>query len=376
MTNLKKLILILATIIILLSAGTLSREIVLNNTPPNTQPQNSIAESYPSTTSPTTSQKQEEEPQLEKLPEKKVLENGKHTFQTFNNCGPASLSMALSYYDIAVSQKDLGDSLRPYQHPKGNNDDKSVTLTELALKATEYNLAAYHRPAGNIEILKYFINNDIPIIAKTWLTEDEDIGHYRIIKGFDSNTKTIIQDDSMQGKDLSYTYERFNNLWEKFNYEFLVLVPTGKEETALKILGDLATEKKAWETALQKADQQTKKDVSNIYAQFNRSVALYQSNRYQEAVAVYENIADKLPSRTLWYQIEPILAYYQLGEYDTVLKITSQILNNQNRAFSELYSLQGKIYELRGEEKKAQESFADAEKYNRSNYWKVNLNEI
>ena len=38
------------------------------------------------------------------IPEAKVLAGGSHLFQTFNNCGPAVLSMALSYYGIDVSQ--------------------------------------------------------------------------------------------------------------------------------------------------------------------------------------------------------------------------------------------------------------------------------
>ncbi len=31
--------------------------------------------------------------------------------------------------------------------------------------------------------------------------------------------------------------------------------------------------------------------------------------------------------RTLWYQIEPIQAYYELGDYDTVMAMADQIFN-------------------------------------------------
>src|SRR3989344_7915758 len=37
----------------------------------------------------------------------KTLENEYHVFQTFNNCGPASLSMIFSYFGINKSQKEL-----------------------------------------------------------------------------------------------------------------------------------------------------------------------------------------------------------------------------------------------------------------------------
>ena len=49
--------------------------------------------------------------------------------------------MALSYYGVRESQQDLGRDLRPYQNPQGNNDDKSVTLAELAENKPEVFLA-------------------------------------------------------------------------------------------------------------------------------------------------------------------------------------------------------------------------------------------
>jgi uncharacterized protein len=143
------------------------------------------------------------------LPLSKTLENNYHIFQTFNNCGPAALSMLLSYYEINISQKEIGDSLRPYQNNNGDNDDKSVTLDELGIKAKESGLNYYRRPAGNPEIIKSLIASDIPVITRTWLSEDEDIGHFRIIKGYDETQEEFIQDDSYDGKNLRYSYIGF-----------------------------------------------------------------------------------------------------------------------------------------------------------------------
>ena len=121
---------------------------------------------------------------LPSVPSQKVLSNGGyHIFQTFNNCGPAALSMALRFYGTNVSQAQLGQALRPYQIPGGDNDDKSVTLDELGEKAKEYGLIPYHRPMGNPQIVKQFIANDMPVIARTLTKPTEDIGHYRVIKG-------------------------------------------------------------------------------------------------------------------------------------------------------------------------------------------------
>ncbi|MBI2621488.1 MAG: C39 family peptidase [Candidatus Levybacteria bacterium] len=302
---------------------------------------------------------------LPPIPSSKVLSNGGyHIFQSFNNCGPAALSMALRFYGINVGQAELGLALRPYQIPGGDNDDKSVTLEELAEKSREYGFIPYHRPMGNPEIVKHFIAQDMPVIARTWTKPGEDIGHYRIIKGYDEVAETFLQDDSLQNKNLTYTYADFNQIWKKFNYEYLVLVPKEKVEIANAILGENADEKTAWQRARKNAEQEVAQNPTDITARFNLSVAYFNTVQYQSAVDEFEKIESQLPFRTLWYQIEPILAYYELGNYDRVFQITDRVLNNYNRAFSELYILRGKIYLERGQIDLARGEFQKAVFYN------------
>lgn len=303
---------------------------------------------------------------LKPLPLKKILNNNYHIFQTFNNCGPAALSMALSYYGIDETQETLGNDLRPYQIPGGNNDDKSVTLEEMAEKSKEYGFIPYHRPNGDTKIITYFISYDIPVISRTWLRQNEDIGHYRVVKGFDSQKQTLLQDDSLQGKNLWYSYEEFNALWKKFNYEYLVLVPKNKQTIAEVILKDDANEKVAWTKAVQTSRKSLEENPNDMYARFNLSVALYHSGAYQESVAEFEKVEHQLPFRSLWYQIEPVLSYYELGDYQRVFSITNSIFNNHNRAFSELYLLRGEIYKKQGNVTQAKSEFQKAVFYNKN----------
>src|SRR5690606_183463 len=125
--------------------------------------------------------------ELPQIPAEKTLRGGTHVFQRYNNCGPAALSMALSYYGINISQEELGSNLRPYQVASGDNDDKSTTLEELAAKSKEYGFVPFHRPVGSAEVIKQFIAHDMPVITRTWTKPDEDIGHYRVIKGYNEN---------------------------------------------------------------------------------------------------------------------------------------------------------------------------------------------
>lgn len=303
-------------------------------------------------------------PTLPPLPTSKILDSGYHVFQTFNNCGPASLSMALSYYDFSISQQELGVALRPYQIPNGDNDDKSVTLNELAQKAKDYGLIPFHRPRGTQTMIKHFLANNMPIITRTWTKLNEDIGHYRLIKGYDDTTQSLLQDDSLQGKNLWYTYDEFNQLWEAFNYEFLVLVPPDKETVARAILGEFADEKTAWKAALVSAQKEGELQPESVYAHFNASVAAYHIGDFQTAVTEFEMVESRLSMRMLWYQIEPIQAYYELGNYDRVFEITDRVLNNHNRAFSELYLIRGQIYLKQGNQTAAKAEFEKAVEYN------------
>ncbi len=298
------------------------------------------------------------------LPKSKTLVNDYHVFQTFNNCGPAALSMALSYYGIEKSQIELGNELRPYQNPQGIDDDKSVTLEELSQKAEEHGLISYHRPNGSVELIKNFIAEDIPVITRTRSTEYDDIGHYRVVKGYNDETEEFLQDDSLQGHNLTYSYTHFVDLWRMFNYEYVVLVPKGKQDIAKRILADEIDPKLSWDKAVKSAKRDLELDPTDIYAKLNLSVALYHTGDLVGAVEAFEEVESSLPLRALWYQIEPIQAYFELGYYERVFALTDTIINNHNPSFSELYLIRGNIYKLQGNLEAAKAEFELAYKYN------------
>jgi tetratricopeptide (TPR) repeat protein len=274
-----------------------------------------------------------------------------------------------------VNQQELGKDLRPYQYPPGNNDDKSVTLDELALKAIDLGFTVYHRPAGTIELIRQIVSQDIPVITRTWLHKGEDIGHYRVITGYDDATNEIIQDDSYQGAGLRFTYTDFLELWQAFNYEFLLIVPKQKQQSVELKLGSLKDSQEAWKQALLLAEQELNKNPDNIYSQFNQSVALYKNNQYQESVNVFEHIEHRLPDRMLWYQLEPIYAYYFLGDYDRVFEVTQEILEGGNRGNAELYYLLALIYNKQANQAMADKNVKWANTYNSSTYWKKSIEE-
>lgn len=293
-----------------------------------------------------------------------LVANNYHVYQTFNNCGPATLSMILSWWGRPVSQDELGDKMRPYQVASGDNDDKTIFTYEFVDWAEKYGYEAVGRVNGDINLLKTFTANGIPVIVKTWLHPNEDIGHFRIVTGFDEDKQVIIQDDSYEGPNRRISYFDFLSMWQPFNYDYIIVYPSEKAELVEAIIGEEIDENVAWENALERAIKEKEKDPENVYPPFNMSTAYYHLGDYQNSTRAFESVEGGLPKRMLWYQIEPVQAYQKLGEYDRVFEITNKVLENGNRAYSEFYMIRGEIYLEQDNIEAARQQFELAVKYN------------
>lgn len=298
--------------------------------------------------------------------DKGLLASPRVSYQTFNNCGPATLSMMFSYYEIIKSQKELADLMRPYQDPKGDNDDKTIFPEEFVSWAEEFGLKSLHRPNGTIKLLKLFLANEIPVVVKQWLRPGEDIGHFRIVRGFDEKAKLIITDDSYFGPKRKHSYFNFLSMWQPFNYSYTVVFPEEKMETVLAILGEDLDKKAAYRQALERAKEESELDPESIYPIFNQATSYYHLEEHGRAIEAFASVEKRLPRRMLWYQIEPILAYQKLGEISRVFEISDYLFANGNRAFSELYQIRGEIYLEQGNQASARQEFELALHYNRN----------
>ncbi len=313
--------------------------------------------------------KQEEEVkkvQIKTPGEYALVDNFKHTYQAFNNCGPATLAMILGWYGRNVSQKELGDAMRPYQIASGDNDDKTIFTYEFVDWAKKYGFSAIARINGDIDLLKTFTANGIPVVVKTWLHPNEDIGHFRIVRGFDEEKKVIIQDDSYEGPNRRISYYDFLSMWQPFNYAYIIVYDGSKKDVVEEIIGNEMEERAAWENALARGKKESQLDEENVYPWFNMATSYFHIGDYGNSIASFEKVEARLPKRMLWYQIEPIEAYKELGKYDRVFQITDHILTNGNRAFSELYQLRGEIYLSQGNKAAARKEFDLAMEYNKN----------
>jgi hypothetical protein len=288
-----------------------------------------------------------------------------HTYQTFNNCGPANLSMILGFYGVKTNQQEIADEIRPYQHPKGKNDDKTMFLEEFANYVVGFDLSSVVRVAGSIDIVKQFLANGLPVVTKQLLHLGEDPGHYRIVRGFDEENQVLVCDDSYDGPNRKISYDSFLKLWQPFNYAYIVVFPPSEKFTVEAILEEIDP-KLSHRKAVERALKEIEKDPENIYPYFNLSTSYYHLDDYAKTVEFFEKVEERLPDKMLWYQIEPILAYQKLGDFERVFKLTEKVFASGNPAFSELYQVRGEIYLSQNEKEKARAEFEKAILYNKN----------
>ncbi|MCL4440154.1 MAG: C39 family peptidase, partial [Firmicutes bacterium] len=280
--------------------------------------------------------------------------------------------MDLAYYGIDVSQQDLANILRPYNNPQGYNDDKSVALEEFEPVVKNYRLIFYSRPNGTVNLVKSFLANDIPVLTRTWLKEDDYsqkssayIGHFRILTGFDDAAQEFIQMDSIEGSR-RFSYSQFLRLWQPFNYEYAVIAPLEKEGAIRAILGPEESSQVAWSNAKQRAQDELKTNPQSLYSNFNLSVAYYSLGQYQDSVQTFSKIRQRLPIKMLWYQLEPVLAYQQTKDYPEVFTLTDQIFQSGNPAFAEAYIVRGDAYLAQENKEAARREYQKAYLYNQN----------
>ena len=172
-------------------------------------------------------------PGLPPLMSEVQLEGLTHQWQTWNNCGPATITTNLSYFGQPERQVDAAQLLKP------NKDDKNVSPHELAAYARTTGLEAMVRQGGTIDQIKAFLSNDLPVLTETWLVHDGDgLGHYRLLVGYDDATGQFNTFDSLNGPNYKVDYDQFEADWRVFNRLYLVAFPPEQAETVAAIVGD------------------------------------------------------------------------------------------------------------------------------------------
>lgn len=255
-----------------------------------------------------------------------------HIYQSWNNCGPATLTMALTYYNIPADQNPAAQWLKP------NYEDKNVTpweLVEYVNTQLPGNLRALVRHGGNLSLLKTLIANDFPVVAEAGYDPPNDpqgwMGHYLFVSGYDDAAQTFYTQDSFEGANYPYAYDYFDQFWRHFNRLYVVVYEVGREAELMTLLGDDADEEQNFANALETARSEAIDNREDPFAWFNMGTNFVYMGMYAEAAAAYDqarNVGDGLPWRMAWYQFGWYKAYLEQGRYDDVIALAQAALND------------------------------------------------
>ena len=286
------------------------------------------------------------------------LQGFSHQWQTWNNCGPATITTNLSYFGRPETQADAALLLKP------NKDDKNVSPHELAAYARTTGLEAIVRQGGTIDQIKAFLSNDLPVLTETWLVHDGDgLGHYRLLIGYDEATGQFNTFDSLNGPNYKVDYDQFEADWRVFNRLYLVVFTPEQADTVAAIVGDDMDDTTMYEGLLAQAVSEAEANPDDAIAFFNQGEALTRLGRYQEAVVAFDRARELgLHWRRLWYQFAPFKAYYTVGRYQDVLDLSEATLKGTG-GLEEAYYYHGLVLEATGQPG-AQADFEAALTYN------------
>lgn len=294
-----------------------------------------------------------------------------HEWQTWNNCGPATLSFYLSYFGSRLTQADTGALLR--HHP----DDKNVLPEELANFARQQGYLATVRVNGDYDLMRTFLSNGIPVMIETWLEEEpnDGMGHYRLLTGYNDAGQYWIAYDSyisqgLLNPDGSYRgirlpYAETDALWRVFNRVYLLVYPPEQEELVRNIFGDdLSDAVKSERTALERAQNEIAINPNDAYAWFNLGSMQMAFNNPSEAAADFDQARTiGLPWRMLWYQFAPFEAYYATGRYEEIITLADATMRNV-KSIEELYYWKGNALAALGNQDAARKQWQLALTYN------------
>ena len=301
------------------------------------------------------------------LPSAARISGIRHQQQTWNNCGPATITMALSYYGWQQDQAYAGARLKP------NREDKNVSPHELAdFVAEETFVKAIVRTGGTLELLKRLANEGFPVIIETGaMFEAYDwIGHYRVLIAYDDNLELFYFFDSFLGvgaaaQGVAFSYDQVDSDWQAFNRTFIVVYEPQREATLRALLDTHWDEREAAQFAFDTAQAEARRQPQNAFAWLNMGTSLVALDRHEEAAVAFDqaNRTGNLPWRIFWYQFGIFEAYFAVGRYDDVLSL-ARINQNNSSELEETYYWQGRVREARGNRQGAESLYRRALAYN------------
>lgn len=290
------------------------------------------------------------------------LNGVKHDYQRWNNCGPTTLEMYLSFFGKNDTQVQIANVLKP------DPDDKNVSPDEIATYARGDGLNALVRINGSLDRIKLLLSNGLPVMVETGFDPPQAhqgwMGHYRLITGYDD--KSFITQDSYDGPNVKVEFGAMDTAWRQFNRTYILLFSKAQGPLLRAILSGDVDDSAMYSSAVGEARLELAANPKDAFAAFNLGSSLVGLEDYPEAAAAFDQARQLgLPWRMLWYQFGPYVAYLQVGRYDEVVALADATLKPVPD-LEESHYYKGLALEKLGEFAQARSEFASALQYNKN----------
>jgi len=143
-------------------------------------------------------------PEVKAAPATAVFDDMKHVWQSLNNCGPASVVMALSTFGIDVSQESARVPLRGANVLSGMGPQRVDGWV-----SANFGLRSVWRNNGTNELIRRLVANGFAPMVTQWMQDPKvsRIAHWRVVRGYDDAASTFYVNDPMLGNMVSLSYQ-------------------------------------------------------------------------------------------------------------------------------------------------------------------------
>src|SRR5437762_1975726 len=173
-------------------------------------------------------------PEPKAAPAAAAFDEMKHVWQSLNNCGPASVVMALSTFGIDVSQESARVPLRGTNILSGMGPQKVDAWVN-----ANFGLRSVWRNNGTNDLVRRLVANGFAPMVTQWMQDPSisRIAHWRTVRGYDDERGVFYVNDPMLGANVALSYEWFAANWQPFSYRWMVIYRPADASRVQQIVG-------------------------------------------------------------------------------------------------------------------------------------------
>lgn len=213
-----------------------------------------------------------------------VMPEMKHVWQSLNNCGPASVVMALSTFGVDVTQEVARVPLRGTNVLSGMGPQRVDGWVK-----ENFGLRSVWRNNGTNDLLKRLVANGFAPMVTQWMQDPSisRIAHWRVVRGYDDAASMFYVNDPMLGNMVGLSYQWFQNNWQPFSYRYMVIYDPKDESLVKSIIGDDWIDSKMRKNFYERTKAEASAhDTSAAWLAFGE--AAYGYGMFREAVSAFE----------------------------------------------------------------------------------------